>query len=265
MIRRLRPKWWSITPPDHYPEIGFERTLGRVLLQIIALSGRHCFLTDESEDLFSARFRKDSRIALVETARNCRTFYSSLSSNGVTLAELMTADLQETARAVALWLIDELTPPEMKARLPEIVLSDLAFDAATVVTARRNALLSPHPEFPFLPPPEFIVLARGAANRPLLRQLAPVVSLWCFLSFSRTLRYPFATVDGFMQWAGNDRYLALVRNRSLLGEGSLEEVLDIVEGTVPPDVGPAVHGNAHDLFRSTCCEAIAPGASHLID
>jgi uncharacterized protein DUF6193 len=264
MMRGSRPKWWSITPPDHYPEIGFERTLGRVLLQIIS-SGRQTFLKNESEDLFSARFGRDSRMASVETARDYRRFYSSLSCNGVTLARLETADLGETARAVALWLIDELTPEEMKARLPKIVVSDLAFDAATVVTARWNALLSPHPEFPSWPTPEFIALVRAAANRPLLRQLAPVVSMLCFVGFSRTLQYPFAIVDGYVQCAGKDHYLALGPNRRLLGEGTLEEVLDIVERTVPPDTGPAVHGNADDLFRSTCCESSPPGASNLID
>jgi hypothetical protein len=34
---------------------------------------------------------------------------------------------------------------------------------------------------------------------------------------------------------------------TILKEGTIEEVLDIVETSVPPDAGPAIYGTADDL------------------
>ena len=61
--------------------------------------------------------------------------------------------------------------------------------ATDKVTARWNDLLSC--DQPFILQPECRVLVRAAANRPLLRQLFPVVSLGAILFFSRTTEYPF--------------------------------------------------------------------------
>jgi hypothetical protein len=168
---------------------------------MIALSGREVTLSDESTNLFSASFRKGRRICSLWTGAEKRAFISQLSMGGVRMASHLTSDLREVAQAVESWLIDELTLRDMKQRLPHLDVSELSFEteAGRGVAARWNSLLlAPHDEDPFWASwltPELRVLLRAAACRPLLRQLAPVVSLGCNLAFSRTLGYPFAIVS----------------------------------------------------------------------
>lgn len=252
MIRGLNQKYWAISRPDPYPEIGFERTLGRLILEIIELSGHRTDLRNESSKVFSARFCKERRTVTVGTDGNRRVFLSTFSSKGVNLAVHDTSDLRETARGVELWLIDELALSDLEERLPNVVLSEgaLEIEAGRGVEARWTALFATHDQQlhdPFGMPLEFLALARAAGRRPLLRQLVPVVSLWQFLSFSRTIGYPFLRVGGCVAWAGNDRYCALGPDNRLLGEGTVEEVLDIFERTLPRDTGPAIYGTADDL------------------
>ena len=97
MIRGLRQKLWSMYL---YPEIGSERTLGKVILEIIALSGREITLSDASKDAFSPCFCKDRRIAELWTGDHERIFISHFSMRGVRMAYHVARDLHEVARAV---------------------------------------------------------------------------------------------------------------------------------------------------------------------
>jgi hypothetical protein len=253
VIRCSKQKWWLISAPDHYPEIGFERTLGRVILEIIALSGREVTLSDESKEVFSARFRKDCRIATIGTAGTDRIFITDFSSRGVPLAHHRTSDLREVARAVESWLMDELNLREMKQRLTNLFVSEVSFEteAGRGVAARWNLLLSPHDDEPTLTSllgPEFRALVRAAASRPLLRQLVPVVSMGFYLSFSRTIGYPFAMAGDCAVWAADNRCGFFKRGGYAPAEGTVEEMLDLVERSLPPDVGPAIFGTAEDLI-----------------
>jgi hypothetical protein len=252
VIRCSKQKWWLISAPDHYPEIGFERTLGRIILEIIAVSGREVTLSDESKRVFSACFRKDCRIAAISTAGTERIFITDFSSRGVPLAHHRTSDLREVARAVESWLMDELNLLEMKQRLTDLSVSEVSFEieAGRGVAACWNLLLSPHDDellASFLGP-EFRALVRAAASRPLLRQLVPVVSMGRYLSFSRTIGYPFAIAGDCAVWAADNRCGFFKRGRHDSAEGTVEEMLDMVERSLPADVGPAIFGTACDLI-----------------
>jgi uncharacterized protein DUF6193 len=246
VIRGSKRKPWSISRPDPYPEFGFDRTLSRAILEIIASSGRQVAVKSETDEVFSAYLRKNRRTAFISLAWDKRMFLSSLSSKGVTLAHLNTSDLNELARAVEFWLLDELTLRDMKERLANLAVSEVAFETerGNGVTARWNLLLSPEPWLR----PEFIALVSAAATRPLLRQLFPVVSIGRYLSFSRTIGYPFLIAGGCAEWIGNDRYRALGPDRRPLGEGTIEEVLDLLERVLPSDTGPAILGTADDFI-----------------
>ena len=242
-----RCKWWSILPKDHYPEIGFERTLSKLILELITQSRQQPALTVECEQIFSAHLKKDRRSISVTLAGDRRMFVSSFWCRGVLLAHFNTSDLHDLAHAVRFWLVDEFPLQDMKDRLPTLEVSDVAFEteAGRGVAAQWDSLVSGPPWLQ----PEFIALIRAAANRPLLRQLFPVVSIGRYLLFSRTIGYPFATMDTCVAWARKEGYCVLGSYRRLIGQGAIEQVLDVLERTLPADLGPAIYGTADDLVR----------------
>lgn len=133
---------------------------------------------------------------------------------------------------------------DVKERLPKLEASEWAYETETGrgITAQWNAMLSA----PWLKP-EFTALLRAAEKRRLLRQLLPVVSIGQYLSFSRTIGYPFAGIGACAAWGSKNFYYAMTPHHTVLKQGTIAEVLDIVEASVPPETGPAIYGTADDL------------------
>lgn len=249
-----KQKLWAMPSRDLYPEIGFRRTLGKVILEI-ALSGREMMLADSSEQVFEAHFHKDRRVAFITAAANQRIFLSDFSCKGVRLAFLPTPDLCEVATAVESWLIDELTLREMKQTISNLDVSDIAFEieAGRGITALWNHLLGSLDDYSqanqaYWFEPEFCALVRAAANRPLLRQLVPKVSLGCTLLFSRTLGYPSLIAGNCGIFAARGRCIVQQKDGKIIAEGTIEDMLDAFERTLPHDIGPAIFGTAEDLI-----------------
>jgi Family of unknown function (DUF6193) len=240
-----RKKWWAVSRPDPYPEIGFGRTLSRVILEIIGSSGRDASLEEKCTEVYSASLRKGNRTVSVGVASDKRMFFASFSWKSIWGFSFTTADLHEVARAVELWLLDEMIPPEMERQLPGLSVSESAFetDPAKLVTIRWNEFLSSAPWLRL----EAIALISAASKRPALRQLFPVLSIGAYLSFSRTIGYPFSRAGLCAVWLGKDRYGALGLDRKIVAEGTIEEVLDVIEQSLPSDTGPAILGAAADL------------------
>jgi uncharacterized protein DUF6193 len=239
-----------------YPEFRKGQTLGKAILDTIALSHRETALSDESKEAFSARFQKDRRIACVKAVSDERMFIADFSMRGVRMILHATPDLRELARAVEGWLIEELTLREMKQRLPDLDVSEVAFEteAGRGVAARwKNLLQAPYDPDPIRASwldPEFYALVRAASTRPLLRQLVPLVDLGCMcwvLLFSRTQGHPYAIAgDCRLQVSGNC-CIVVKRDGSHFAEGVPGEMLDVFERTLPAGVGPAIFGTAADL------------------
>ena len=236
-----------------YPEVGFERTLGKVILES-AFSGQEITLADDSEQLFTARFERDRRIVLISAADDERMFMSDFSCRGVRMAFLPTPDLHEVAQAVESWLIDVLTLREMKLRFSTLDVNEIAFEieAGRGIAAHWNHLLLSIDEYSKANQaswfePEFCALIRAAANRPLLRQLVPKVDLGYLLLFSRTIGYPYVIAGNCGIFADGGRYIIRRKDGKQLAEGGLEDTLDAFEGILPSDTGPAIFGTAEDL------------------
>jgi hypothetical protein len=107
-------------------------------------------------------------------------------------------------------------------------------------------------------------LIEAAKKRPELRQLFPFTSLYS-ICFSRTTGYPFTADCPHATPIGDGRFRAYstkykIVNRSnegfnykeavdeVIGEGSAEEVIEMLVANLPPDCGPAVSGTAEDLI-----------------
>jgi hypothetical protein len=61
--------------------------------------------------------------------------------------------------------------------------------------------------------------------------------------------YPYATAGDCGIWFAGDRCFALRKDGTHLAEGGPEEILDVLEGALPPDIDPAIFGTADDLVR----------------
>jgi Family of unknown function (DUF6193) len=220
--------------------------LGKVILGMLSL-GPNASVEDESSSVYSASLRKHDRTASVEVASDVRMFFAGFAWKGISVASFSTADLHELSRGVQFWVVDQLTPGEMQQQLPGLSSNELLLeiDSARLVTARWNVLLSSDPWLRH----ELKALISAASKRPVLRQLFPVVSIGTYLSFSRTVAYPFSIAGACAAWMGKDRYAALGPDRKILSEGTINEVLDAVERAVPPMTGPAILGTAADLKR----------------
>jgi hypothetical protein len=94
-----------------------------------------------------------------------------------------------------------------------------------------------------------IPLIKAAMKKPELRQLFPYTSL-TRLCFSRTTGYPFTHDCPFIEPQGNRRYrVCMPASQEVIGEGTVDEVIDIVIKHLPENCGPAVSGTADD-FKS---------------
>jgi hypothetical protein len=108
-------------------------------------------------------------------------------------------------------------------------------------------------------------LIEAARKRPELRQRFPFTSLHK-LCFSRTTGYPFTNDCPHAEPVGKGRFRAYsakheIVNRNhdgfdyqeavyeVIGEGSVEEVTEMLVANLPPNCGAAIGGTAEDLIQ----------------
>jgi hypothetical protein len=95
-----------------------------------------------------------------------------------------------------------------------------------------------------------IPLIEAAMKRSELRQLFPFTSLNA-LCFSRTTGYPFTSDCPAVEPRGNDTYVVYAPGSlDIIGEGAIDEVMEIAIKHLPPNCGAAVHGTANDFVNS---------------
>ena len=187
-------------------------------------------------------FSRGHRSTLTGVAWNKRMFMSTLSSEGVALDFFNAPELHQLARLIEFWLIDARNLLDLKDQLPELTVNEEAVEAGPEywVSARWNELLSR-------------AMASTGVHSSGVRSGHPATaaaayaggSIGRYLSFSRTIGYPFLKAGGCAAWFGNDYYRALGPDGRILSEGMLEDVLDTIEQTVH-DAGPVLFGTADD-------------------
>ncbi len=92
-----------------------------------------------------------------------------------------------------------------------------------------------------------IPLIKAAMKKPELRQLFPFTSLNA-LCFSRTTGYPFTHDCPSVVSHENGKYCVYApASLEIIGEGTIDEVMEIVIKHLPPNCGAAVNGTADDF------------------
>jgi len=215
-----------------------------------------------------ARVACESRFSQVLIAANERLFVVDFWSDGVCYGRAAFMSLTEAAYAINLWISETATIATMEARVNtfEPTAEGRSHEGGRAVDHQWESLLKRwigidertgrSAESP-------TALIEVASKRPELRQLFPFTSL-ATLCFSRTTGYPFTDDCPHAVSIGNGRFRAYsptyrtVRLTSggidynkaiyeVIGEGTAEEVVQMLVDNLPPNCGPAVNGTAEDL------------------
>ena len=244
--------------PDLYPEVvsagGLPQAVDKALTDIG--SPLRVATMPNIIPLALAVVRGETRFSQMYVAAHQRLFMFDFWSHGVAYGQGSTANLNEAVQAIHYWISEAPNTVEMQRRFSLFEPNDKgkAHEAGRAVEHQWEALLNRwsedqrrRPEAAHYSVPQLITAAR---ERPELRQLFPFTSLYR-LCFSRTTGYPFTYDCPSVQPIGHGRFCVYaywsIYSNKVIGEGSLEEMLDLLIANLPPNYGPAVTGTADDL------------------
>lgn len=199
-----------------------------------------------------AKIEKDSRFSQISLAGGERLFLFDFWSEGVVFGSGSSSELSDVARAIHTWIAEKPTIEKMSSLFAFFSPTERgkAHEAGVIVEHQWQTLLFGwrYQEKDFSAPDRVPTpLIEAAMKRPVLRQLYPYTSL-ISLCFSRTTGYPFTHDCPRIEPQGNDKYFVYAPGTfDILGEGSVENALDILINHLPPNYGPAVSGTADDF------------------
>ena len=232
-----------------YPEVSAAGSLANALGKALAEIGSPLEASAPVNFLQIARVEGGSRFCQMYIAAHERLFTFDFWTMGVGYGNGACSDLNEAARALHFWITEKPDIAAMQSRFQLFVPREqaLAHEAGKAVEYQwtelerswatpenANAALSPLP------------LIQAASQQADLRQLFPFTSLYS-LHFSRTTGYPFTNDCPFATPIGDGRFRAHSASQAVIGEGSIEEVIEMLIANLPSNCGPAVDGTAEDF------------------
>ena len=253
-----------------YPDVVEAGGLSIALGQALADLGSPLGVTTSEFFITYARVAGGSRFSQMYLAARERLFIFDFWSEGVLYGNGSCGSLSDAAQAIHCWIDEEpdiaemlkrfsLFRPEEKAKAHEAGRAvEYQWESLLQLWAEHergmsDASLSPRP------------LIEAARARPELRPLFPFTSMFR-LCFSRTTGYPFTHDCPFAEPIGEGRYRAYsakhtVVERShhgyqyreavheVIGEGSADEVIEMLAVNLPPNCDATVDGTAKDLIE----------------
>ncbi len=211
-----------------------------------------------------AQVAEKSRVSQMYIAAQERLFLFDFWSDGVLYGNGVCKTLTDAAQAINFWICEKPSIAVMEERFALFQPSEQgkAHEAGQAVKYQWVSLLKSWENTPdpsMSPKP----LIEAASKCPELRRLFPFTSLYR-LCFSRTTGYPFTDDCPHAVPIGNGRFRAysakheiVNRNHSgfdyqdtvyeVIGEGNVEEVIEMLVANLPPNCGAAISGTAEDL------------------
>ena len=248
-----------------YPDLVEAGGLAQALAQALSLMGDELTASSITIPGFipNARVGRGDRFSQVHIAAEKRLFTFDFWFEGICCGHGATDDINEIARAIRAWNLEESKIAVMREQFSFFAPTGKgeAHEDGSLVAFQWEEMLRIWTEHDsdFSPRP----LIEAAMQRPELRQLFPYTSLHN-LCFSRTTGYPFTcdcphavALGGGLFRAHSAKYEVVTRSfegreyrvaeHEILGEGTVEEVLDLLVANLPPNCGPAVNGTAEDV------------------
>lgn len=240
--------------PALYPDVEKAGGLGIAISKALADMGSSLVAERASDDQFIvyARVEKGSRFSQIYIAGGQRLFLFDFWSEGVFFGNASCDNILDVVSAIHTWIVDIATIEKMSSLFTFFSPTEngKAYEAGVYVEHQWQGLLASWQERektfrePDLTP---TLLIAAAMKRPELRQLFPFTSL-TRLRFSRTTGFPFTQDCPIVEPQGAGIYRVYMQGSlELLGEGTIEEALDIVVKYLPSNCGPAVSGTADDF------------------
>jgi Family of unknown function (DUF6193) len=218
-----------------------------------------------------AHIKQNSRSSPVYIAAHERLFLFAFWNQGVLYGNGSSDLLWQVAQAINFWIVDKATTADMKKRYDWFSPTEQgkAHEAGELVDYGWQELMErwkkeAERNEPYAAP--VAELLEVASRRPQLRQLYPFTSM-SRVCFSRTTGYPFTrdcphaepVRPGWFR-AYSAKYRIEEKSyegqewkeavHEVLGEGTAEEVIDLLAANLPTGCGPAINGTADDLAEA---------------
>lgn len=225
-----------------------------------------------------------SRFSQTQLAGGQRLFLSDFWSQGVMFGSGSSDNLEDIARAIHVWIVEKSSIEKMSTLFNFFSPTEggKSHEAGTYIELQWKSLLeswknSRNPfkirsrkgllsflsmnlrqqirfvngyfTYQFNSDTKYspVPLIEAAMKRPELRQLFPFTSLTA-LCFSRTTGYPFTKDCPSVVSQGNGKYVVHASDsREVIGEGTVDEVMEILIKNLPQNCGEAVNGTADDF------------------
>jgi len=239
-----------------YPDIAHAGSISVALSKSLADVGSSLVADATEVDDFMpyAKVEKETRFSQISLAGGERLFLVDFWSEGVIFGNGSTPELSDVARAINAWIVDKSAIEKMLSNFDFFspTESGKAHEGGVIVEHKWQNLLEywKGEKQPIgTPDRNPAQLIEAAMKRPILRQLFPYTSL-ISLCFSRTTGYPFTNDCPRIEPQGNGKYFVYAPDTfDILGEGLVEDVLDILINHLPPNCGSAVNGTADDFIQ----------------
>ena len=234
-----------------YPEVTASGSLSNALARALAEIGSPLTASVTINFIPLARVAGGSRFCQMCIAAHERLFMSDFSNLGVTYGKALCRDLNEAARAIHFWIIETPDLAAMRQRFNFFTPSEqgLAHEAGNAVEHGWNGLLARWAKSEVANNMSPLRLIQAASQHAELRQLIPFTSLYS-LHFSRTTGFPFTSDCPFASPTGDGRFRVYSPGGKVIGEGNVEQAIEMLISNLPPNCGRAVSGTAEDFRES---------------
>jgi hypothetical protein len=215
-----------------------------------------------------ARVEDKSRFSQMYIASQKRLFLFDFWSEGVTYGKGASSILSQAAQAIHFWIYEKPSIAVMQKQFEIFRPTEegKAHEIDQIVEYQWDRLLNSWREGDSPDHMSPLPVIQAARKRPELRQLFPFTSLRR-VCFSRTTGYPFTNDCPYAVPLGNGRYRAYSAKYTLekrtcdetddleevyevIGEGSAEEVVEMLVMNLPPNCGAAINGTAEDVISN---------------
>jgi hypothetical protein len=237
----------------YYPDVAEAGNLQTAISRGLTNIGSQLIATSTTEDFIPyARVEMKARSSQIYIAEEQRLFLFDFWSKGVLFGNGSADDILKVCQAVHIWVSEQPSIEEMSSRFDFFSPTEegKAHEAGTIIEFQWQRLLASwsseehrlsNPEFSPLP------LIVEAMKHIELRQLYPYTSV-TRLRFSRTTGFPFTTDCPFAEPIGNNQFrVHSPASHAVIGEGTVEEAIEMIIRHLPENYGAAINGTAKDL------------------